>query len=93
MFLFPQIDIALTLYFSQKRAFIWHLTNTSGWFSSPNFPANYPDNIQCGWNISIPAGYKIYLNFLDFDLEDCVSSCSCDYVEVSNFYTVVTVDK
>lgn len=59
------------------------LTNTSGWFSSPNFPANYPDNIQCGWNISIPAGYKIYLNFLDFDLEDCVSSCSCDYVEVA----------
>ena len=69
------------------------LTNTSGWFSSPNFPANYPDNIQCGWNISIPAGFKIYLNFLDFDLEDCVSSCSCDYVEVSNLYTVVTVDK
>lgn len=59
------------------------LTNTSGWFSSPNFPANYPSNTQCGWNISVPAGYKIYLNFLDFDLEDCRSSCSCDYVEVT----------
>jgi len=59
------------------------LTNMSGWFSTPNFPSNYPGSTQCGWNISIPAGYKIYLTFLEFELEECGSSCTCDYVEVS----------
>lgn len=67
--------------------------NMSGWFFSLNFFVNYFDNIQCGWNILIFVGYKIYLNFLDFDFEDCVSLCLCDYVEVSNFYIVVIVDK
>ncbi|KAL9985300.1 hypothetical protein ACROYT_G007688 [Oculina patagonica] len=60
------------------------LTNASGRFSSPNFPSNYPGDAQCGWNISIPAGYKIYLTFLEFDLEECGSSCTCDYVEVAD---------
>lgn len=59
------------------------LTNMSGWFSTPNFPSNYPGNTECSWNISIPAGYKIYLTFLEFELEECGSSCTCDYVEVS----------
>ena len=65
------------------------LTNMSGWFSSPNFLLNYPDNTQCGWNISIPVGYKIYLTFLDFELEECGNSCSCDYVEVGNLNNTV----
>ena len=65
------------------------LTNMSGRLSSPNFPSNYPGNVQCGWNISIPAGYKIYLTFLEFDLEECGSSCTCDYVEVSLFITLI----
>jgi len=66
------------------------LTNMSGWFSTPNFPSNYPDNTQCSWNISIPAGYKIYLTFLEFELEECGSSCTCDYVEVSLFMALKT---
>lgn len=58
------------------------MTNMSGWFSSPSFPSNYPGNVQCSWNISIPSGYKIYLTFLEFDVEECGDSCTCDYVEV-----------
>ena len=59
----------------------------SGWFSTPNFPLNYPDDKQCSWNITISAGYKIYLTFLEFELEECGSGCTCDYVEVSLFMT------
>lgn len=59
------------------------LTNMSGWFSSPGFPSNYPANTQCAWNISIPSGFKIYLTFLEFDVEECEASCTCDYVEVT----------
>ncbi|XP_068744454.1 CUB domain-containing protein 2-like [Montipora capricornis] len=59
------------------------LTNMSGWFSSPGFPSNYPANTQCAWNISIPSGFKIYLTFLEFDVEECDASCTCDYVEVT----------
>ena len=58
------------------------MTNMSGWFSSPRFPLNYPGNVQCSWNISIPSGYTIYLTFLEFDVEECGDSCTCDYVEV-----------
>lgn len=64
------------------------LTNMSGWFSTPNYPSNYPGNTECSWNISIPAGYKIYLTFLEFELEECGSSCTCDYVEVSPLMTL-----
>jgi len=59
------------------------MTNRSGWFSSPSFPSNYPGEVQCGWNISIPSGYKIYLTFLDFELEKCGDSCTCNYVQVT----------
>lgn len=60
------------------------LTNMSGWFSSPTYPSHYPGNMQCGWNISIPSGYKIFLTFLEFELEKCGGeTCTCDYVMVN----------
>ena len=48
------------------------LTNslTSGFFSSPNYPANYPPNADCSWVITSPPSEHIQLDFVDqFEIE------------------------
>ena len=45
------------------------LNGSSGIFSSPNFPNNYPQYSRCIWNISVPNGYIIKLTFHQFVLD------------------------
>ncbi|GFG35967.1 hypothetical protein Cfor_02931, partial [Coptotermes formosanus] len=63
----------------------------SGVIESPNFPSEYPDSLDCTWNITAPRGNKINATFSHFELEDNFwlwgrrkrsSNCSYDYVEV-----------
>lgn len=43
---------------------------TSGTFTSPNYPQNYPHNVDCGWLITAPANERIQLDFIDnFSIE------------------------
>ncbi|XP_072546631.1 CUB and zona pellucida-like domain-containing protein 1 isoform X2 [Salminus brasiliensis] len=51
----------------------------SGSLSSPNYPGYYHDNAYCVWQLSAPAGERIFLSFVDLELENC---CGCDYVNV-----------
>ena len=46
-----------------------YLNEFSGFFSTPNFPRNYPQYSKCTWNITVPSGYIIKLSFLYFRLE------------------------
>ena len=46
-----------------------YLIGFSGFFSTPNFPRNYPQYNKCIWNITVPSGYIIKLSFLYFRLE------------------------
>ena len=46
-----------------------YLNGFSGFFSTPNFPNNYPQYSMCTWNITVPSGYMIKLSFLYFRLE------------------------
>ena len=46
-----------------------HLNGFSGFFSTPNFPSNFPQYSRCIWNITVPSGYIIKLSFVDFQLE------------------------
>ena len=46
-----------------------YLNGVSGFFSTPNFPSNYPQYSKCTWNITVPSGYIIKLSFLYFRLE------------------------
>ena len=43
------------------------LTNsfTSGTFTSPNYPGEYPHNVDCVWVITAPAGERIQLDFIE----------------------------
>ena len=46
-----------------------YLNGFSGFFSTPNFPRNYPQYSRCTWNITVPSGYIIKLSFFYFRLE------------------------
>ena len=53
-----------------------YLNGFSGFFSTPNFPSNYPQYSRCIWNITVPSGYIIKLSFVYFRLEpDQYSTC------------------
>jgi hypothetical protein len=63
----------------------------SGAIESPNFPSEYPDGLDCTWNITAPKGNKINATFSHFELEDNFwfwrwrkdsKDCTYDYVEV-----------
>ncbi|XP_041522397.1 deleted in malignant brain tumors 1 protein isoform X2 [Microtus oregoni] len=55
------------------------LTQPFGNFSSPFYPANYPNDARCVWNIEVPNNYRVTLVFRDVQLE---GGCSYDYIEI-----------
>jgi len=44
------------------------LSKSSGFFSSPNFPNNFPQYSRCVWNITVSSGYIIKFSFHHFEL-------------------------
>ncbi|XP_048017847.1 suppressor of tumorigenicity 14 protein homolog [Megalobrama amblycephala] len=62
-----------------------HLTASTGNFTSPHFPSFYPPLVDCNWNINVPAGKKIKIEFSMFRVKEPgvdTSSCHKDYIEV-----------
>ncbi|XP_066271849.1 CUB and sushi domain-containing protein 1-like [Branchiostoma lanceolatum] len=60
------------------------LTNsvTEGYITSPNYPGDYPNNIDCSWTITAPSTSRIQLDFLGmFNIEDGDIHCPYDYVQ------------
>ncbi|XDV43112.1 hypothetical protein PO909_011646 [Leuciscus waleckii] len=51
----------------------------SGLFSSPNYPNYYHDNAYCVWYLSAQQGQRIFLSFVDVQLQRC---CNCDYISI-----------
>ncbi|XP_063150728.1 complement C1r subcomponent [Candoia aspera] len=49
---------------------------------SPNYPKAYPNNNISTWDISVPKGYRVKLNFWLFDLEPS-EACQYDYVKIT----------
>ena len=64
------------------------LDETSGSFSSPFYPRNYPFNQTCSWKIIGKQGYRVELTIPDYNLQRCGdAACSCDYMEVQNSFS------
>merc|ERR1711913_147094 len=59
---------------------------------SRNFPSNYPNNLDTEEDISVAAGERIKLQFIDFKIEDH-SSCAYDYPMVKDDDGTVLLDK
>ncbi|KAF3832537.1 hypothetical protein F7725_026202 [Dissostichus mawsoni] len=53
------------------------LSEMSGVILSPGFPGNYPGNLDCTWQITLPTGYGAHIQFLNFSSED-----NHDFLEV-----------
>ncbi|RMX38167.1 hypothetical protein pdam_00014767 [Pocillopora damicornis] len=47
------------------------LAPASGNITSPGFPANYPNDVECRWTIRVPLGSTLVLNFRAFETERC----------------------
>ncbi|XP_074617376.1 zinc metalloproteinase nas-39-like [Acropora palmata] len=60
------------------------LVGPTGNFSSPGFPAQYPNDAHCRWSIPVPRGSILMLNFLTFETERCH-----DYVEITQGWRVI----
>ncbi|KAK3591809.1 hypothetical protein CHS0354_007661 [Potamilus streckersoni] len=61
------------------------LTETSGTFSSPNFPGNYAENADCYWLIQATPKSDITVRFDTFEVEDDGSICSFDWLEIRKY--------
>ncbi|XP_059179030.1 cubilin-like isoform X2 [Physella acuta] len=55
------------------------ITAISGQFQSPNYPNNYPNNIDCQWVFKTSPGNALTLSFNDFELDGGFND---DYVEI-----------
>ncbi|KAE8606526.1 hypothetical protein XENTR_v10010769 [Xenopus tropicalis] len=56
------------------------LSDTSGTFTSANYPSAYPPNSNCTWLIRLPSD-KVFLQFKAFDIQFS-SKCASDYLKV-----------
>lgn len=53
---------------------------------SPNYPSNYPENINCKWVITAPQNSRVRISFNNFATEsdyDTVELCSAQCCEAS----------
>lgn len=57
--------------------------NKTGRIKSPNFPHRYPDYIIRLWNITVPDGHLIKLNFTYFDVWPS-PICDRDFVQIQD---------
>ncbi|XP_068160694.1 cubilin [Antennarius striatus] len=53
-----------------------------GYITSPNYPQNYPQNIDCIWVITVPNGEAVQIDFEDEFYIEPVNSCAYDYLEL-----------
>nr|XP_026694941.1 CUB and sushi domain-containing protein 1 isoform X7 [Ciona intestinalis] len=54
-------------------------TSTSQLITSPNYPNNYPNNVDCTWTITASDGMRVQLNLIRFSTER-----SYDYLTISS---------
>ncbi|XP_038578939.1 cubilin [Micropterus salmoides] len=53
-----------------------------GYITSPNYPLNYPQNIDCVWVVTVPNGEAVQIDFQDEFYIEPSGSCMYDYLEL-----------
>nr|XP_023656204.1 suppressor of tumorigenicity 14 protein-like [Paramormyrops kingsleyae] len=62
------------------------LTGLKGTFTSPDFPSYYPPLLRCVWNIQVPTGKYVKVQFKKFLMSEPgqnINVCRKDYVQVN----------
>ncbi|XP_075059674.1 adhesion G-protein coupled receptor G6 isoform X6 [Mixophyes fleayi] len=62
------------------------LTASSGSFTSPCYPNQYPNAQDCKWTLRAPVGFIIQVTFVDFDVEEA-QNCMYDSLSINNVDT------
>ena len=59
---------------------------SGGVVNSPNYPSNYPHNLDKTETIQVESGKVLRLVFTSFEVFSCdgVNTCSCDYVKITD---------
>lgn len=57
----------------------------TGLIESPNYPKDYPNNAVCIWNLIVPMGYHVKLNFISMDIQNSYN-CQRDFLQVSFYH-------
>ena len=68
---------------------------TPGVITSPNHPADYPDNLEMTRHISVKKGKILRLEFTAFAVWVCgdIETCSCDFVKITDGDGTTLMDK
>ncbi|TNN61134.1 Cubilin [Liparis tanakae] len=53
-----------------------------GYITSPNYPQNYPQNVDCIWVVSAPNGEAVQIDFEEDIYIETTASCVYDYLEL-----------
>ncbi|KAH9492504.1 hypothetical protein Btru_026018 [Bulinus truncatus] len=64
-------------------------SSSSGNFSSPNYPSDYPHNVDCIWRILAPPAKRIRLDFLEPFFIEPNQRCLHDYVQFHDGGTAI----
>ncbi|XP_014254813.1 cubilin-like [Cimex lectularius] len=57
------------------------LNSEEGTINSPNYPHNYPADVECKWNIKLSPGNKLFLKFNEFNITSS-EYCNEDFLEI-----------
>uniref|UniRef100_A0A1I8NWD8 Cubilin n=2 Tax=Stomoxys calcitrans TaxID=35570 RepID=A0A1I8NWD8_STOCA len=60
-----------------------NIHSSTGKLNSPNWPANYTEDLDCTWIINTPPGTQLELQVEIFDVEPS-RNCSSDWLEIRN---------
>ena len=58
------------------------MVDTPGSLTSPRYPDEYLNRLDCGWVLEAQDGYRVKLEFDGIEIEECGSECSCDALKV-----------
>ncbi|KAF1464772.1 Deleted in malignant brain tumors 1 protein, partial [Pygoscelis antarcticus] len=56
------------------------ISNSSGMLQSPFYPGDYPNNVDCVWELQVENNFRVMLTFRDIAMQS--GRCQYDYVEV-----------
>lgn len=72
----------------------------TGAIKSPNYPQNFPANVECSWQIIAHEGNHLEMSFdSDFQIPDSTGTCQSSYIKVlieanetrnTSFFMIVT---
>ena len=78
--LFSLCGINLITFFTDCGNIIYH--DHSGTVKSPNYPGDYPTNVDCIWQIIVDPAYHVDVDFDDDFYIEHSDGCLYDYVAV-----------